>query len=243
MPFDQSATIPPVPARSRDGGITWEQFPAIPPAASANGQGYVPYGRVGLLSNDEIGVMVYRDDVSFFTSADGGSTWSRRGQLSEGRIDNETSWVQLANGDLFAATRTYGDSSVVAYRSTDLGRTWTREGGLTLPNQHPADLTLLPTGHLLLSYGVRTQGHWAVHLRWADGEGRKWSAPTVLVELEGATDQRFAATPTRDGGYPSTVVLADGTLVTAYYSRGMPSHNRYHVGVVRWKLPEPTGTR
>ena len=60
----------------------------------------------------------------------------------------------------------------------------------------------------------------------------------------GATDQRFADQPGRDGGYPSTVVLEDGLLVTAYYSRGMPSHNRYHVGVVRWRLPaEPATSR
>jgi hypothetical protein len=234
VPFNDSRTLSPVPARSRDGGVTWEQAAAIPPAPGA--QGYVPYGRIGRLPNQELGVVLYREDVSFYTSADDGTSWAKRGQLSEARFSNETTWTELQNGDLFAASRTSGDQSVMAYRSTDSGRTWVEEGPLTLPNQHPADLWRLPDDSLLLTYGVRNAGHWAVHLRWGDATGRKWSAPTVLVELEGATNQRFAPDPPRDGGYPSTVQLDDGTMVTAYYSRGMPSHNRYHVGVVRWQL-------
>jgi len=237
VPFNDSRTLDPIPAVSVDGGVTWRTHDSIPSLPEAAGQGYVPYGRIGQLPDGEIGVVLYRGDTAFYTSADGGRTWARKGRISDGRVENETSWIRLANGDLYAAARTYGSSNVVARRSTDGGRTWTHEGDLTLPNQHPADLTLLPDGNLLLTYGVRNQGQWAVHLRWADAEARTWSAPTVLVDLEGATNQRFAPTPGRDGGYPSTVVLSDGTLVTAYYSRGMPSHNRYHVGVVRWRLP------
>lgn len=237
VPFNESRTLEPVPAISLDGGRTWQTQAAIPSPPEAAGQGYVPYGRIGTLPEGKIGVVLYRGDTAFYTSADGGRSWERQGQISAGRVENETSWVRLANGDLYAAARTYGSGNVVAHRSTDGGRTWTSEGDLTLPGQHPADLTLLPDGKLLLTYGVRNQGQWAVHLRWADAEARTWSAPTELVDLEGATNQRFAPNPGRDGGYPSTVVLSDGTLVTAYYSRGMPSHNRYHVGVVRWRLP------
>jgi hypothetical protein len=36
------------------------------------------------------------------------------------------------------------------------------------------------------------------------------------------------------------VLAADGTFVTAYYARGIPAHQRYHMGVVRWRL---TGAR
>ncbi len=237
VPFGESRTLEPVPAVSVDGGTTWRTHAAIPSPAEAGDQGYVPYGRIGALPGGELGVVVYRGDTAFYTSADGGRTWSRKGQLSSGRVENETVWIRLANGDLYAAARTYGASNVVARRSTDGGRTWTREGDLTLPGQHPADLTPLPDGRVLLTYGVRNEGQWAVHYRLADAEARTWSAPAALVDLEGATNQRFAEKPGRDGGYPSTVVLADGTLVTAYYSRGMPSHNRYHVGVVRWRLP------
>jgi hypothetical protein len=83
---------------------------------------------------------------------------------------------------------------------------------------------------------VRNDGDWGINVRIGDATARFWSAPSRLVDLEGSTDEPTVARPHRDGGYPSTVVLADGTLVTAYYSRGVPAHQRYHVGVIRWTL-------
>ena len=46
----------------------------------------------------------------------------------------------------------------------------------------------------------------------------------LLVNLEDATD----------GGYPSSVQLKDGTIVTAYYANQIQAHRRYHMGVVHW---------
>jgi len=92
---------------------------------------------------------------------------------------------------------------------------------------------------VLLTFGVRNQHTYSIQFRIGDATARNWSDPLTLVDLEGATPTPDAANPPRDGGYPSTVVLDDGTLVTAYYSRGMPSHLRYHMGVVRWRLDAP----
>ena len=39
-----------------------------------------------------------------------------------------------------------------------------------------------------------------------------------------------------DMGYPSTVQLSDGTLVTAYYTSKDTHHDRYHAGIVIWEL-------
>ena len=38
-----------------------------------------------------------------------------------------------------------------------------------------------------------------------------------------------------DGSYPSSVQLADGTIVTAYYCQRIATHQRYHMGVVFWE--------
>jgi hypothetical protein len=38
-----------------------------------------------------------------------------------------------------------------------------------------------------------------------------------------------------DGGYPATVQLADGRLLTAYYARKTPRHDGYHMATVAWK--------
>ncbi len=55
------------------------------------------------------------------------------------------------------------------------------------------------------------------------------------MDLEGSAESQYEGAPT-DGGYPSTILAADGTYVTAYYARGVPAHQRYHMGIVRWRL-------
>ena len=37
-----------------------------------------------------------------------------------------------------------------------------------------------------------------------------------------------------DGGYPSSVQLPDGPVLTAYYARRVEGHDRYHMGAVVW---------
>ena len=257
---DGCKPLDPIPAVSRDGGRTWKQFAPVIAAASdlagygEHGEGLFPFGRIAPLPDGTLGVMITRDSAKrivhmiaayFYTSGDSGATWQKRGLVVEGHAASEPAWLRLANGDLYTAVRLdLSDNTAPtaigglnAYRSTDNGRTWKGEGALTPPGQHPADLTRLPDGRVLLSYGVRNQGDRGISVRVGDAEARIWSYPIRLVDNEGATDEPNLPQPRRDHGYPSTVVLADGTLVTVYYSRGMPSHHRYHVGVVRWKLP------
>ncbi len=234
-------TLPPVPAVSTDNGRTWRQFPALDVPRQSTGHSLTPFGRIGPLRGGGIGVMLYGDDVWFYVSADGGRTWQRRGQVTTDGAHNETTWIELENGDLLAAARGAVNSCLDAYRSTDGGATWRAEGPLTLNGQHPADLTLLPDGRVLLSYGIRNPGLWGVGVRFGDRAGRAWSSPLVLVDFEDSSDHPREADPRRDGGYPSTAVASDGTLVTAYYCRGVPAHYCYHMGVVRWRPTPPDG--
>ena len=232
-----SVTLAPVPAVSSDSGATWTRFPKAEFPSRPAGRGLVPYGRVAKLADGGIGVCLYGDGVFFFTSSDGGANWTRRGTIvAEAQTHNETTWVQLNNGDLFAAVRTYGDQRLDGYRSTDGGRTWKFERALTMPLQIPADLLKLKDGRVLLSYGARNRGLYGVWVQMGDPELKKWSAPMLLVDFEGSSEFQHSPAPSSDGGYPSTVQTADGTFVTAYYSRGVPAHQRYHVGVVRWRL-------
>ncbi len=170
---------------------------------------------------------------NFFVSNDQGKTWTERGHISKGLKHNETAWLQLANGDLFAAARTVDDAHLDAFRSVDQGRTWKFERELSLPAQHPASLTRLPDGRILLSYGIRNKGRTGIDARIGDPAAKHWGMPINVIDFEGSTDEQMEPHPHRDGGYPSTVVLPDGSLLTAYYCRGIPAHNRYHVGVVK----------
>jgi hypothetical protein len=89
-------------------------------------------------------------------------------------------------------------------------------------------LLRLKDGRILLTYGLRERGHQGIGIRISEDEGKTWQAPTRIVNLEGSTDS----------GYPSSVQLEDGSLVTAYYSNGIAEHRRYHMGVARWALPD-----
>jgi hypothetical protein len=235
--FKDLRTIPLVPALSRDNGRTWQQFPELDLPRQSSGNHLTPHGRISELPTGEIGVMLYGDEVYFYVSGDHGRTWRQRGQVTSDHAHNETSWIKLANGDLFAVARGNVNSCLDAFRSTDGGATWKGEGPLTLAGQHPGDLTLLADGRLLLTYGVRTPGLWGVAVRFSDANALEWTSPLTLVDFDDASDHPRDADPRRDGGYPSTVIAADGTLVTAYYCRGIPAHYRYHMGVVRWLPP------
>lgn len=231
----------PIPAISRDGGRTWVQYAAVPPLPDTGGESLVAWGRINPLPDGKLGAMFYRAAVYFFTSADGGVTWQKRGQLMPGqkeeldRTHNETTWIPLANGDLYAVSRTYGDRVLEGYRSLDGGTTWKSEGALTMPSQHPGDLVQLPDGKILLSYGTRNSGHRGITVRLADPTAHRWSDPLTLVDFEDSPVPVGAKHPT-DGGYPSSVVTPDGLLVTAYYTASAPEQQHYHMGVVRWRL-------
>lgn len=97
-------------------------------------------------------------------------------------------------------------------------------GALSLGLQHPAHLLALVNGRLLLTYGIRNKGLYGVGARISSDKGETWTPPCVLVNLDGATD----------GGYPSSVQTDDETVVTAYYCNSIPSHQRYHMGILRW---------
>ena len=61
-----------------------------------------------------------------------------------------------------------------------------------------------------------------VEITFASDEGKTWEEPLRLLDFQG------------DGGYPSSVQLPDGSVLTAYYASAIKGHGRYHMGVVLW---------
>ena len=93
--------------------------------------------------------------------------------------------------------------------------------------QHPAHLLQLRDGRVLLSYGNRTSDR-GVDVRLSNDHGKTFGPPLRVVDFQG------------DGGYPSSVQLPDGQVLTAYYASAIEGHHRYHMGVVVWQ-PPPAG--
>lgn len=235
--------------RSKDGGRTWTHADGKvnPPAGT---DCIIPFGDIVKLSGKSLGACIYGCDWAdktysslFYVSDDDGMNWDYRGTIA-GSDANETTPIRLADGKLLAAVRTARDQRIDLHESSDEGKSWTMRGPVTLPMQHPGHLLQLADGRLLLSYGVRNRGAYGVAARFSSDAGATWSQPRQLVTLcdnlqrnklyPKGTGKKTPYTEIQDGGYPSSVQIADGIIVTAYYSRGIPEHDRYHMGVVRW---------
>ena len=203
----------------------------------------IPHGRIRRLPDGRLAATFYlshgRGQPSrawLALSSDGGGSWRTAGEIGAGDA-NEV--VSLFRGDApwLAVARTHVDHHLTLHRSVDGGDTWQFHRDLTLPLQHPGDLTDLGDGRLLLTYGLRNRGLMGIGARLSRDGGETWSAPVVLYQFGAATDC----------GYPSTVQCADATLLTACYSNLSPLHRGYHLLTLRWSpddffSPRPLGS-
>ena len=218
--------------RSGDGGRTWDRLGEIR-SPETPAQPVIPFGDIVRLSDDCLGVCLYRargaePHCLFYASEDDGLSWQPRGVIGPGI--NETTPAVLADGTLVACARTLGDQHLVLHQSSDCGATWRSDRPISSGSQHPAHLLPLADGRLLLAYGDRRDGHHGIDVRLADERGR-WSDPQRLVDLDPG-----------DLGYPATAQNPDASLVTAWYSAGIAAHTRYHMGVAVWRTDELFGS-
>ncbi|HAZ62454.1 MAG TPA: hypothetical protein DCZ72_02410 [Armatimonadetes bacterium] len=225
--------IPPAIYRSSDGGHTWAPGGYIPPVLAA---GLVPrpYGKIVQAADGTLRTAVYGcglkgpsvHDAWLLVSDDNGASWRPSALIAE-RI-NEGDLLELGLGEWLFVGREMGDpdSGQRLFRSLDDGQTWTDEGQITGDRQKPGDLIHLSDGRILLTWGHRGR-----HEVWAkasaDG-GHTWGRPWKV----------FATNP-GDMGYPATIELADGLLLTAFYAANSPLHEGYHAGLVAWRPPAP----
>lgn len=229
----------PVRLLSTDSGSTWKNADIVIPENDPDFL-WIPYGDILNLAGGRLGCSMYsikrsalNPDYSgtdgkrgsfYFESSDSGLTWTCVGQISS--VGNETALHQTSEGKLFAAVRS---DKLDLFISCDQGRSWQFAHTLTGPREYPGSFTTLAEGFLMLSYGIRRQGLYGVGIQLLDlQDGTLKQAPLVLADFG----------PTSDGGYPSSLQLADGSIVTAYYAKSVPWHSRYHMGVKRWFLQE-----
>ena len=214
---EQMATIPALYyARSSDEGRTWSEPTAYRSELLSLAS---PYGRIIAAPDGTLLMSVYghpreaadvRDIAILLRSADGGRTWGDETLVARGY--NETAYAFLPDGRLIGAARSES-GHVATLFSDDVGRTWSAPQQVTRDGEHPADLTLLHSGRLLLTFGRRIRPLGCGALLSDDG-GRTWNHDReVLLAGDGVENT--------DLGYPSTVQLDGGTIVTAlYYASG-----------------------
>jgi photosystem II stability/assembly factor-like uncharacterized protein len=242
----RGAVLKPWISISSDDGHTWQHAGEVAPDAIEGFEGepvLIPFGDV-CVNGDECVVSCYgsasrQQDIAHHSvllrSYDGGRTWGDPSIIAAENY-NETDLLIHSSGRWLALMRTANivsrdlerrhGANVRLFASEDEGRTWEFVCDLSQPNQHPGHLLELADGRILASYGSRIPRFRGVMGRISDDAGDTWSAPFVIVGglLEG------------DCGYPSSVQVDDGEVVTAYYTNAAPWHQRYHMGVVRWSL-------
>ena len=203
--------------KSSDDGLTWtEPRPYTSELLSLAS----PYGRILKATDDSLVMPVYgapresmegcRDVSIILRSEDDGETWGDETLVA--CRHNEASYALLPDGRMIAAARSES-GHVAVLSSDDLGRTWTDPVRVTRDGEHPADLTVLSSGRVLLTFGRRIRPMGCGALLSDDG-GRSWRRDReILLAGDGVEDS--------DLGYPSTVQLADGHIVTLlYYASG-----------------------
>lgn len=199
-------------ARSRDGGRSWEDsvslgFPAMKKHSAFGHIVSLPGGTMllPLYGSDNDSADEADDCAYLLRSDDGGRTWHSPSLIAQGY--NETALLLTSDGVLLAAMRSADRGGLVSVsRSLDGGYAWDAPSEVTGEREHPADLTLLSNGWILMVYGVR-HDPFGIQARVSKDDGRTWSGPLIVC------DDLW----NRDLGYPSTVRLGD-RLITAYYS-------------------------
>ena len=234
-PHEGEALIPWV-CRSSDGGQTWEHTESI---TLPDEEGYrgIPFGDIARHTDGTLGACIYGGSKGghhsrYYSSDDDGRSWKVKGMV-EGINSNETTPLVLDDGSVLVAARTQVNQRIELHRSADQGANWLPMGPVSMIGQIPGHLLALEDGRILLSYGLRNKGLHGVAVRLSSDQGRTWGAPQVIVNYHTDTD----------GGYLSSVQVGDGTIVTAYYCKGIETHQRYHMGVVRWTADAPHNAR
>lgn len=116
--------------------------------------------------------------------------------------------VQLKDGTLICHIRNDVDFSTWQSESTDSGKSWSDPHPVLPPHGGaPAHLLLHSSGVLMSVYGYREKPYGIKAMFSFDG-GKTWDK-----------DYRIYENPVSDDlGYPSTIELDDGTLLTVFYA-------------------------
>jgi hypothetical protein len=200
--------------RSTDGGVSWSA-PYRCRVNSPHGPIQLSDGRL-LYAGKALWEVAGEDDhgrVGVCESTDDGVSWQWLADLPVRPGDDRAQYhelhaVETADGQIVVQIRNHNEANrgeTLQSESADGGKTWSMPHGIDVWGL-PSHLLRLANGHLLMTYGHR-RPPFGNQARLSADHGRTWSEP-LIISGDGAG---------HDLGYPSTVELDDGTLVTVWY--------------------------
>ncbi len=231
--------------RSSDGGKTWEP-PVDSSATSPHGPVELADGRLLMVGND-----LREDDgtsgpkpIIAMESRDKGRSWSQIGTAlpvpTKGAAYHEPHVMELEDGTLICLARYLHsddperDRYLRQTESMDGGRTWTRP--------HPSNMWGFPPHMLRLSngdglatygyrrrpYGQRACVYQKVRENLIGGNSSgNWDIGHAIVLRDGGDSD--------DLGYPATVEMSPGEMLTVYYQADRPDE-KPSIMATRWTL-------
>lgn len=214
--------------RFTDGGQTWEA-PVRMASTAPHGPSVLRDGRLMQMGKVNGGEQALVAE----TSIDDGRSWQVVGAvpIPEGeqyKHYHEPHVVQLPDGKLLALFRYQPEDKeqhiMRQSESTDGGRTWTptRPTGIW---GYPPHLLVLQDGRLVVVYGRRKEPFSERACVSRDG-GATWDVDNELTLCEALNS---------DLGYPASVQLDDGSILTVYYQDQGPDKDT-SLWATRWKL-------
>ena len=213
--------------RSTDGGLNFSaRIPTV--VNSPHGPLQLKDGRI-LYVGKQLWTKEHR--IGAVESKDDGLTWTWLGEIPGRPGDDvaskyhELHAVETEDGRIVAQIRHEGKVDTnwtLQTESADGGKTWTIPRAITFGI--PSQLMKLRDGRLLMTYGHRRKPFGNQACVSAD-HGRTWSEP-MIVSGDGTAG---------DLGYPSTVELADGTLLTVWYEN-MKDLGKAVLRQAKWKV-------
>ncbi|MYB47711.1 MAG: exo-alpha-sialidase [Dehalococcoidia bacterium] len=217
--------------RSTDGGSTWE--PAVPSIASS------PHGPTELHDGSLLYVGTGKPgngELVSVRSTDDGQSWQTIGSIpvpdehKEQMPYAEPHAIETDDGRIVSLwrhvpTNRHDAAFMQQSESDDGGRTWTVAHPTPMWG-YPPHLIKLHDGSLLATYGIRRSPFGQRACLSYDG-GRTWDIDNEIILRDDA--------PNGDLGYPSTVELAPGELLSIYYQIDVIGEKTCFIAT-RWSL-------
>lgn len=213
--------------RSTDGGLTWSP-PYRTQVNSPHGPVQLADGRL-LYAGKELWHGEHR--IGVCDSTDDGQTWNWLAVIPTRQGDDPKNYHELhavdtTDGRIIVQIRNHNKNSsgeTLQCESSDGGKTWSEPHSIGVWGL-PSHLLRLNDGRLLMTYGHRRPPY-GNQARVSSDQGRTWSEP-IIVSGDGAGG---------DLGYPSTVQLSDGSLLSVWYEL-LKDSPRSVLRQARWTL-------
>lgn len=213
--------------RSTDGGVTWSgRYDCL--VNSPHGPIQLADGRL-LYAGKQLWLPGKKNLIC--VSEDDGQSWQKLADVPTRSGDDPVDYhelhaVEASDGTLIVQIRNHNpknERETLQTESKDGGKTWTEPHAIGVWGL-PTHLLRLRDGRLLMTYGYRREPY-GNQARLSDDNGQSWSEP-MTISADGAGG---------DLGYPSTVELADGTLLTIWYEK-MKGGARAVLRQAKWTL-------